>query len=499
MSSNESHGVVWALQPGAAVFSFITSGSRGWAKYYAERGSTFVRVGNLNRNAIELDLDEIQFVEPPRGTEGERTRVQPGDLLISITADIGMVAVASENLGPAFVNQHVAIARPNEDVEPKYLAWFIASESNGQKQLKALQRGATKLGLGLDDIRSLQFPLPGITTQRRIVAKLEELFSELDAGVEALRRAQRRLARYRQALLQAAVTGKLTREWREQQTHDIQLGKLNVDRPAWLPLGWDWTTLGEASEVTGGLTKNQRRPALSRQVPYLRVANVYADELRLEEVEKIGIQEGELRRALLQKEDLLIVEGNGSLDQIGRVAIWDGSIDPCVHQNHLIKARLSERVLPRFALLWLLSPLGRDAIVDQASSTSGLHTLSISKVSGLPLPIPPMQEQHAIVAEYDRQNSLADALRATTKASLRRAERLRQSILERAFRGELVPQDSNDEPAEALLARLKATAPDAPAPRRRGRPPKAEPAEPQAPRRHGRPRKAAPLASGGSA
>ncbi len=334
------------------------------------------------------------------------------------------------------------------------------------------------------------------------MAKLEELFSELDAGVAALRRAQRRLARYRQALLQAAVTGELTREWREQQTHDIKLGNLDIERPEWLPLGWDWTTLGDASEVTGGLTKNQRRPTLSRQVPYLRVANVYADELRLEEIEEIGIQEGELRRALLQKEDLLIVEGNGSLDQIGRVAIWDGSIDPCVHQNHIIKARLSERVLPRFALLWFLSPLGRDAIVEQASSTSGLHTLSISKVSGLPLPIPPMQEQEAIVAEYDRRNSLTDALRVTIQTSLRRAERLRQSILERAFRGELVPQDPSDEPAEALLAllaRLKAAAPDTSTPRRRGRPPKAEPAEPQAPRRRGRPRKAAPLASGGSA
>lgn len=118
---------------------------------------------------------------------------------------------------------------------------------------------------------------------------------------------------------------------------------------------------------------------------------------------------------------------------------------------------------------------------------------SVLRDSGkLPFPSPPLLEQRAIVGELDRRLSAADALDATLQASLRRAERLRQSILERAFRGELVPQDPNDEPAEALLARLKATAADTPAPRRRGRPPRTEPAEPQPPRHRGRPRKAQP-------
>ena len=418
---------------------------------------------------------------------------QHNDILISVRAPVGPT-----NLAPCecCIGRGLAAIRPLCNIPYLWMLYLLRSKA---QHLADQGTGSTFEAINGNVLRNLGVDLPPVAEQHRIVAKLEELFSKLDAGVASLRRAQRRLIRYRQALLQAAVTGELSRELREGQTHDVQIGKLDAESPAWLPANWNWTTLGDASQVTGGLTKNASRPAMPMKVPYLRVANVYADELRLRDVEEIGIQESELRRALLQANDLLVVEGNGSVDQIGRAAIWDGSINPCVHQNHIIKVRLAERVLPRFAMLWLLSPLGRDAIVDQASSTSGLYTLSISKVSGLPLPIPPMHEQEAVIAEYDRRNSLADALGAAIQTSLLRAERLRQSILERAFRGELVPQDPNDEPAEALLAHLKAVTAEAPASRRRGRPPKAESATPQPPRRRGRPEKAAALTAGGSA
>ncbi|EBW2381260.1 restriction endonuclease subunit S, partial [Salmonella enterica subsp. enterica serovar Enteritidis] len=98
--------------------------------------------------------------------------------------------------------------------------------------------------------------------------------------------------------------------------------------------------MGAVVQITGGLTKNSARNALPLRVPYLRVANVYANELRLDEITEIGCTEAEYRRTLLQPGDLLIVEGNGSLDQIGRVAMWDGEHPGCAHQNHLIRARM---------------------------------------------------------------------------------------------------------------------------------------------------------------
>jgi type I restriction enzyme S subunit len=222
-----------------------------------------------------------------------------------------------------------------------------------------------------------------------------------------------------------------------------------------LPEGWCWASMEQVSNVLGGLTKNSDRKDYPLRLPYLRVANVYADELRLDEIKQIGVKQSELDRVLLEKNDLLIVEGNGSISQIGRVAIWDGSIEPCVHQNHLIKIRMVLTQMSKYVLTWLLSAGGRDHIVDVASSTSGLYTLSLSKVSSLPVPMPPLAEQHRIVEEVERRLSVVDALEQTVEANLTRAERLRQAILKKAFEGRLVDQDPSDEPASALLERIK--------------------------------------------
>lgn len=142
-----------------------------------------------------------------------------------------------------------------------------------------------------------------------------------------------------------------------------------------------------------------------------------------------------------------MVEGNGSPDQIGRVALWDGSIDPCVHQNHLIKVRFVARALGKLVLHWLLSASGREHIKRVASSTSGLYTLSISKVQALPVPLPSLAEQEEIVREVERRLSILQEVEAEVEANLKRAARLRQAILKRAFEGKLVPQDPTDEPA----------------------------------------------------
>jgi type I restriction enzyme S subunit len=108
------------------LFAFVTSGSRGWAKYYSDEGATFLRVGNLDRNTIQLDLSDIQKVNPPDGAEGIRTKIEIGDILVSITADIGMIGLAGD-LGEAYINQHVALARPIKGFSREYLAWYLES------------------------------------------------------------------------------------------------------------------------------------------------------------------------------------------------------------------------------------------------------------------------------------------------------------------------------------------------------------------------------------
>ena len=200
------------------------------------------------------------------------------------------------------------------------------------------------------------------------------------------------------------------------------------------------------------------------QVPYLRVANVYADALDLSEVMEIGVSSAELERTRLNRGDLLFVEGNGSVDQIGRVAVWDGSIAECVHQNHLIRFVAGDGVMPRFVLYAMMSPIGRERLMEKAISTAGLHSLSISKIASVELDVPSVREQQEIIDRVEALFALAESIQQRVQAATNSAEAVTQSILARAFRGELVPTEADlaraegrdYEPAEQLLARIRA-------------------------------------------
>jgi type I restriction enzyme S subunit len=345
-----------------------------------------------------------------------------------------------------------------------------------------------------------KFPylLAPMQEQERIVAKLDEVLSRVSAGEAAARRALERIQHYRAAVLRAAVSGELTSDWRK--THkpketgaqllkyllakrrarweETELKRLNAfgkmpknnklearypepsvldsEELAHLPRGWAWAGLQQLGFIIGGLTKNPTRATISTKLPYLRVGNVYANELRLDEVKTIGVNEQELDKLLLEKGDLLIVEGNGSKDQIGRLAIWDGSIEKCVHQNHIIKVRLIEKARGTWIVSWLLSPPGRAHVEKVASSTTGLYTLSVRKVGNLPIPLPPLTEQTAIVREVEHRLAAADRLATTLNRQLKQAQVTRQSLLREAFAGNLVSQASSDEAASVLLERIRA-------------------------------------------
>ena len=188
--------------------------------------------------------------------------------------------------------------------------------------------------------------------------------------------------------------------------------------------------LSELATITGGLTKNSKRNTFDLKMPYLRVANVFFNRLDLNEILEIGIREEEIEKTLLQTGDLLFVEGNGSIEQIGRVAIWDGSISPILHQNHLIKARFRGRTItPEFALYYFMSQEGRQQIISKSVSTSGLNTLSVNKIGSLILPMPPvaLQEQFA---EFVKQT---DKSKVVVQKALDEAQTLFDSLMQQYF------------------------------------------------------------------
>lgn len=234
------------------------------------------------------------------------------------------------------------------------------------------------------------------------------------------------------------------------------------ETPCVLPKQWLWATLADLGVVSGGLTKNAGRAAQGNRLPYLRVANVYANRLSLDDIQLINASDTEVRRTTLQKGDLLVIEGNGSIDQIGRVALWNGAIEPCVHQNHIIKVRFAVPDVGRFMLYWLLSPDGRREVVRVASSTSGLHTLSLSKVGSLPVCLAPIEEQQRITAALDSYLSRLDETTTLLDRVQHNLKRYRASVLKAAVEGRLVPTEAelaraekrDYEPASTLLKRI---------------------------------------------
>lgn len=197
----------WEEKKGEDFFEYVTSGSRGWAKYYSDKGSIFVRMGNLNHGTIELDLSDIQYVELPDQVEGQRSKLQKNDILISITADVGMIGLVREDMD-AYINQHVALARPKNDLYAEFLAWYFVSDV-GLQQMQNKQRGATKIGLGLQDIRSIILKIPTLSEQHEIVRLIDDLLARERKAQQATEQALASIDLMKKSILARAFRGEL--------------------------------------------------------------------------------------------------------------------------------------------------------------------------------------------------------------------------------------------------------------------------------------------------
>ncbi len=231
----------------------------------------------------------------------------------------------------------------------------------------------------------------------------------------------------------------------------------NVSGLPELPEGWAWATLSQVSHIQGGVARGKRYKSEQqlKEVPYLRVANVQRGYLDLAHVRTIEVTQETVDQLRLIEGDILFTEG-GDRDKLGRGWIWKGEIDECIHQNHVFRSRLLLDCLCPELVSWWGNSFGQDFFSRGGKQTTNLASINLSLLAQFPIPIPPIAEQHRIVAEVERRLSIIQQVEEVVDTSLKRAERLRQSVLKQAFCGRLVPQDPGDESASALLDRIRA-------------------------------------------
>ena len=372
---------------------------------FLKEGIPFLRAQNLVDGSVSVAADPI-FISPETHDALRRSKIQPSDVLISIAGTIGRAAIVPNDAVEMNCNQAVAIVRPSDRIDRRFfLHWLSGSDALAQVTQSTVTGVISNLSLG--QIGNLEVPLPSLTEQRRIAAILDK--------ADAIRRKRE------QALTLA----------------DDFLRSVFLEMfgdPAENERGWPVSPLGDLGDVQGGLQVTAKRVAMGLTLPYLRVANVYRDRLNLDEIKQINLSESEFKRVRLEGGDILIVEGHGNPDEIGRAAIWDGSIDPCVHQNHLIRFRANrKRALPDFISRFLNSDGGRQQLIGAGRTTSGLNTISTRKVKEVSVPLPPvaLQEQFAHVVR--KQVALTSRLLGQKVM----ANDLFAALSQRAFAGDL--------------------------------------------------------------
>lgn len=207
----------------------ITSGSRGWADYYAHEGATFIRSQNINKD--RLDLTDIAYVNPPRKSEGARTLVQRGDVLLTITgANVGKTACVDLDLDEAYVSQHVALIRPVESNLGNYLQLFLTSTSGGRGQLDREAYGAGKPGLNLQQVSAVVVPLPGLAELAVLMERVEEQLVSASAQYDVIEHGLKQAAAQRKNILKAAFAGQLVPQHLHDEPASTLLERIRAER-----------------------------------------------------------------------------------------------------------------------------------------------------------------------------------------------------------------------------------------------------------------------------
>jgi type I restriction enzyme S subunit len=362
------------------------------------------------------------------GEKGVPTYVPIEKVTKFCTKDDIMIARYGASLGRIITGlegaYNVALAKVIDEkkaFEKRYIFYLLKTQIF-QRPLKLLSRSAQN-GFSKSELAHILLPLPPKAVQQRVVSKIEELFSELDKGIEALRLAQKQLESYRQSVLKCAFEGKLTNE-------NVKEGEL--------PKGWKWSKLGQLIE--------KPKYGTSRKCEYdkdgigvLRIPNIAKGIVDSSDLKFSTFGQSEIETYNLKEGDILTIRSNGSVDLVGKCAIIRKADEGFLFAGYLIRLRpLTNLILPEYLLYILSSIKLRTQIEEKAKSTSGVNNINSEELSSLIILHPSTEEQYDIVQAVENRLSISDKMEESITKCLLQAEALRQSILKKAFEGTLV-------------------------------------------------------------
>lgn len=458
------------------------------------------------------DIEDVRQINvrkyvSDKGIAESTTNKVPAKTLLVVTR-VGLGKVAISDVPLCFSQDLQGLIQSPEFIVPEYALHLLSYQL---QFLKFAGQGTTISGVTKKQLKDLAFPLPPTAEQHRIVAKIEELFSELDQGVASLKTAREQLKVYRQSLLKNAFEGKLTAAWRtahrdqletaaalqqriarehqaryQQQLADWQTAGQSGPKPKppkplppltaeelaelpELPAGWGWSSVSQllAEGLCNGKSVKDRKGGF----PVLRLNALGDGKIDLSIWKEGAWTATEAKAYIVEVGDFLVSRGNGSKHLVGRGGFVSALNRMLVaFPDTMIRIRLMSQLVDMqyFGLCWD-SMLVRSQIENTARTTAGIYKINQELIEDYKIPLPTvLEEQQLIVQELESKLSEADQLDQTLATALQQADALRQSILKKAFHGQLVKQAKNEEPATALLERIRA-ARSSKQPARRGR------------------------------
>ncbi len=445
------------------------------------------------------EIDISKYVTQA-GIENSTTNLVPERALLVVTrVGLGKIAIANQPI--CFSQDLQGLVQDPKLIFPEFSLYFL---SFVLQRLKFEGRGTTISGLTKKQLMDTFFPLPPLNEQRRIVAKIEELFSELDKGVESLKTARAQLKTYRQAVLKHAFEGKLTAQWREENKDKLEpadklLERIKSERETrYQQQLEDWQQAVKAWEDGGNEGKKKpgkprkpstiepegvELPVLPEEWTWEQIGNLnidvfdgpfgsnlktsdYVDEgvrvIRLENIGYLKFIENKLSYVTEEKYETIrrhtvhsgdIIFSSFIIDGI-RVVILPPTIDCAINKADCFCVRVHGNTISNEFLTFFLSTRAAYKQIEADIHGIGRPRINTTQLKSFIVPICNPNEQLEIISQLSKKLSLVENIEGSIDSELQKSEALRQSILKKAFSGQLVPQDSNDEPASVLLERI---------------------------------------------